>query len=332
MYTKKTETCILDDKIVVYHRYHPYETVQAAPYPYVIIKYPSTSNALYPSGLAHIIRHLQIEQIIQADERMKYIKRISMPFYLAVKDQIDDVNQLELLSVDGGYEIPVLFVNNLAAMKEIVPSQVSEKIFLESESLNVQRAREALGIPDIIDSSNTKSHVSGVPQRMQAAQTQLDVILERCKDSMKLLFQKMHIYTMAYMSGDVYVEGSSSLIKNKNSGTLTQEDIDLLKSQKDLIVQLTAGDNINADKIEQLVKLQNTPVAAQTLQLLGPEAALDLQSLLYYYSGVTEASEIFDKAKSKLEDQANNPPAPMPGQPPMPPGAPMPPQQMPGIG
>jgi hypothetical protein len=137
---------------------------------------------------------------------------------------------------------------------------------------------------------------------------------------------------MAYMSGDVYVEGSSSLIKNKNSGTLTQEDIDLLKSQKDLIVQLTAGDNINADKIEQLVKLQNTPVAAQTLQLLGPEAALDLQSLLYYYSGVTEASEIFDKAKSKLEDQANNPPAPMPGQPPMPPGAPMPPQQMPGIG
>lgn len=328
LYTKYTETCIVDGSIVVYHRYRAKEVAKAGAFPYILFKMPTASGQLFSSGFGHILRTLQLEQIILASKRLKGIEDINRTYYEYVEGSVDD----DIVRNIGG--VDVLCVTQPGAVREIAPNHGAVDMFLNAESRNFERAREYAGIPGILDSSNTKTHLGAVSQRMEASQVQFDVILETVRDGFKELFQKMHVYNMAFLQGSVPIKGSTTAFDTEyNDNILSEEELMLLSTEPDLGIKLNLGVDVGAEKLKGFAAVMNTQPAGMILQMLiqqgtlSQEKLLELGAQMFSLGGLSEFAKIFEVDPNQMammqqqQAQAQQPQG-MPGQ-----GAPQPPQQ-----
>jgi hypothetical protein len=298
LYTKYTETVIINDEIVVYHKIRDTKVRKAGAFPYIVIKMPGTSNSMYGVGLGRTLKGIQYEQTLLASQRLKMLDQIMTVFIEAVEGGVnkEDIERLGDMTI-----IPVA---QPGAIQFRTPPANMEQLFLAPEARNVDRAREYAGLPGMIDSSNTKTHLGAVDKRMEASQVGLDVLLDRVRDSFKRLHSIMHIYSMAYLSGDQPLEGSTVLAeKDSVSNVLTEEQLATLRLQPELVVQLNAGVNIGADKFKSLSTLLNTGIAQTTVQQLLPEKQIEFMGQILDLLDLNEFKPLF---------QANNmtPPAP----------------------
>jgi hypothetical protein len=215
--------------------------------------------------------------------------------------------------------------------------------YMDAESRNFERAREYVNVPGMLDSSNTKTHLGAVGQRMEAAQVQFDAILETVRSNYKALFHKIHVLNMAYLEGDMDLKGSTNLFnKEFSENILTADQLKALASQPELSIELNIGVDMNADKMKSFSALMNTPLVAQVLQQvqesgqMPPENNIKLLGMLFDLAGLTDFRAVFNL------DGSTPPPTPpmgMGGMPPqMPPGMEgtqpppgMPPQGPPGM-
>jgi hypothetical protein len=300
-YTKYTETCIIDNKVVVYHRYRSKNVAKMGAYPYSLLKMPNPSGGLFSVGYGHTLRTLQLEQIILASKRLQTIEE--MHKYILTyagsavdKSKIQNIQNLTLIEVDQP-----------GAIQPIVPNHQAMAGFLEAESRNFQRAEQYSGIPSILDSSNTKTHLGAVPQRMEAAQAQFDVILDNARDAYKEIFQKIHILNMAYLEGELPIKGSMGPFdKEFNDSILDSSELMILANQPELSLQLNLGMDVGAGKLQAFAAVINTNPAAQMLQqlqqsgVLGPEKQMQLMGMLFELGGLTEFRPIFEVSPEEL--------------------------------
>jgi len=308
LYTKYTETCIVDGEIVVYHRYRSKQVAKAGAFPYVLFKMPTASGQLFSAGFGHILRTLQLEQIILASKRLQGIEDINKTYYEVINGAVDE----DMVKNIGG--IDCIFVDQPGAIREVSPNQGAVDMYLNAESRNFERAREYAGIPGILDSSNTKTHLGAVSQRMEASQVQFDVILETVRDSFKEMFQKMHVYNMAFLEGDIPVKGSTSAFDSSyNDNVLTEEELMMLSTEPDLGIKLNLGIDVGADKLKNFAAVINTQPAGNTLQMLiqsgaiGTDKLLELMGMLFSIGGLSEFSKIFEVDPNALMQSMGQP-------------------------
>lgn len=335
LYTRYTETCIIDNSLVVYHQYRARDVVKAGAFPYVMFKMPSTSGGLFSTGYGHILRTLQLEQIILASKRLQSIEDMNGFILQYVGGAVDDI---DIKNIDN---LKVISVEQAGAIQEMVPNHQAMAGFLDAEARNFQRAEQYAGIPSILDSSNTKTHLGAVPQRMEAAQVQFDVILDNVRDGFKELFQKMHVFNMAYLEGDIPIKGSTGPFdKDFDDNVLDATELMLLANQPELSIQLNLGIDVGADKLKSFAAVINTAPVANALQqlqqsgALGSEKMMQLVGMLFDLAGLTEFRPIFEMDPMALQQQQmamQQQQMGMPGQPGPGEGAPpqggMPPQQ-----
>jgi hypothetical protein len=309
LYTKYTETVIVNDNILVYHKVRDSKIRKAGAFPYVLIKLPTTSNSLFSTGLGHLLRGIQEECTLLASQRLKMLDRLMTVFVEVVEGSVEPEDIMTI------QDMTFIKVQQAGGIQFKTPPGNMEQMYLGPEARNMDRAREYAGLPGMIDSSDTKSHLGAVSQRMEASQVQLQVLLDRTRDEFKRLHMMMHIFSMAYLSGDQPLEGSTMIAeKDSTANVLTEEDLALLRLQPELAVQLNAGVNIGADKFKSLSALLNTSVAQGVFSTMLPEKQAGIFGQMMDLLDVDEFKHWFSPENMK-------PPAPpaIPGM--MPPGA-----------
>lgn len=334
-YTNKTETCIVDETYVVYHRYRDPKLVKMGKFPFEMIKYPSTSNTLFSVGLGHILRHLQKEAVVLATKRLKFMDEIFSVWIEYVGDLTDEQKVKRIGNVN------FLEVEQPGAVNFRQPPPGLENIMLGPEERNMQRARQYAGIPAIADSSDTKSHLGNVAQRMEVAQYQFDTILNRVKSGFKHIYEKMHILNMTKLDGNLFVTGSTAIDeRGQVSNVLTEDDLALLRTAPELTLEFTVGENVNGEKLKNASNILNTKVAEMAMAQLKPERLNLLFSYLLNKAGLDDMDTIFDTSEASIppgQDLNGVMPIPgMEGQMPPPPGtipqgAPVPPEMGGGL-
>jgi hypothetical protein len=269
--------------------------VKAGAFPYVMFKLPNPTGALFSSGLGHLLRSLQLEQIILASKRMQTVEEMHRHIITYVGSAVD---KSHVQNIDN---LTLIEVEQAGAIQEMVPNHGAMNGFLDAEARNFQRAEQYAGIPSILDSSNTKTHLGAVGQRMEAAQVQFDVILNNIRDGFKELFQKMHIYNMAYLEGDISIKGSTGPFNSEfTDNVLDASELTILANQPELSLQLNLGMDVGSEKLQAFAAVINTNPAAQIMQQLQtsgmftPERQMKLMGMLFEYGGLTEFREIFD--------------------------------------
>ncbi len=305
-YTRFTETVIINESVVAYHKYRDPKIKKAGPFPYVLLKFPCASASLFSLGLGHILRTLQQEQILLASQRLKMLNEVMTVFVEYVGGKVDEAK------VENLKGLTFIEVDQPGAINFRTPPAGVEQMFLNSEARNFERAREYSGIPAILDSSSQKTHLGAVPQRMEAAQVQFDVILSRVRDNWKKLHQMMHILSMAYLEGDQPIEGSTNIVtQSGEENKLTEDQLQKLAMQPDLTLQLNAGYDVNSEKLKSFATLMNTPFVAEIIKQLVGSQTIELDKLaqsmgmLFDLAGITEFRSIFDveEIKAKIEEQ-----------------------------
>lgn len=303
-YTKYTETCIIDGKIVVYHKYRSNNVKNAGPFPYIMFRMPTASGTLYSVGYGHILRTLQLEQIILASKRLQTVEDMNTPLIQYLSGTVDED---KIKHMQG---MKFIEVEQPGAISEFVPNHGSIDYFLNAESRNFERAREYAGIPGILDSSNTKTHLGAVSQRMEASQVQFNVILDTVRDGFKEIFQKIHSFNMAYLEGDVPIKGSTGPFnKDYDDNVLTEQELMILANEPELAIQLNLGRDIGDEKIKAFAAVVNTQPVAGILQQLQTSGALSLEKqmellgILFNYSGLNEFTHIFEVDQEALAQQ-----------------------------
>jgi hypothetical protein len=326
IYTRKTYTCIIDDVCVAIHRYHDRKTSSTGPYPYILCNYNSCSNTLFSIGIGTILRHIQLEQIFYASERFKHAKTVSTPI-LGVTEGSVDMDSIQRITVGGNYEIPVIVIKGSvasAAIQQIKIGSDNPSIFLDSERLNVERARDDIGVPAVLDASNIKSHTSGIPQQIQAAQSNLDTLLDELRENLKFLFQKMHLMSLANLKGKIVVQPAPGKANvNKDIDSLDEEDLAKLATSENLTLQLTAGEPINDDKVKHLIEFFNTKVGDKAVSILDPASFATLLGMVMTAMGINDFDNIFSPeavqdalAKAAKENEEAQAAQQIPGVPP----------------
>jgi hypothetical protein len=206
--------------------------------------------------------------------------------------------------------LKVIPVESPGAINEMVPNHQAMNGYLDAEQRNFQRAEQYSGVPSILDSSNTKTHLGAVSQRMDAAQGQFDVILDSVRDGFKEVFQKMHILNMAYLEGDISIKGSTSPFdKDFNDNVLDATELMMLANQPELSIQLNLGIDVGADKLKSFAAVINTAPVANALQqlqqtgALGAEKMMQLVGMLFDLAGLTEFRPIFEMDPMAIQQQ-----------------------------
>lgn len=326
LYTKYTETVIIDNKVIVYHRYRSKNVSKAGAYPYVMFTMPKPAGGLYSVGYGHVLRTLQKEQIILASKRNQTIEEMNGTLITYVggsvdEDKVKQIGSLKLLELD-----------QQGAVQELVPNHQSIDMLLNAETRNFERSRDYCGIPAMLDGSDTKTHLGNVQGRMEASQVQFDVILDNVRDGYKELFSKMHILNMAYLEGEVPIKGSTGPFdKDFDDNVLSETELLALATQPDLAIGLNLGVDVGTDKLKSFSALLNVALVNETIKQLqasgqiAPEKLKQMLGMLFDLSGLSEFRSIF------TEDALT--PPPMEG------GAPggagqagMPPQELPPQG
>lgn len=305
--TPKTQTCIVDESIVVFHRLRDVKEKKLGTWSYELLRFPVTTGGLWGVGYGSILKQLQREQRYLASKRLQYLEKMHKPFLEVLDDTVDESKITELK------DCIMVRVSQPGGLTFRLPPAGAEELYLNSEARNMTRAREYAGIPSMLDGSSDKTHMSGVPQRLEAAQVQFDVLLDISRDCFRSTFQKIHVLNMAYLDGDLPIYGSAGAAeRNSASNSLTSEQLEKLKSS-DLVLQLNAGININEDKLKEIAQLMNTGPIGESIQSLSPIYKQIFTGQLFDMSGNSEFRRIFElNAQDLAQQQAMQPPA-MPG-------------------
>lgn len=300
--TPKTQTCIVDESLVVYHKIRDPKIKRMGPWSYEVLRFPSTSGSLWSVGYGYVLRQLQKEQTYIASKRLQYLEKMHKPFIEVIDDAVDESKIKELK------DCIMIRTMQPGSVNFRMPPAGAEEMYLNSESRNVQRAREFVGIPPILDGSSEKTHLSGVNQRIDAAQVQFDVLLDVCRDSFKSLYQKIHTLNMAYLEGSLPIYGAAGITeKNSLANSLSDEQIGKLRSS-DVVLELNAGISIGEEKLKSFAQLLNTSPMAASLQALPPQYQIILLGQLLDMGGIPEFKRIFDLGAQDILNQMAAPP------------------------
>lgn len=320
--TSKTQTCIVDECIVVYHKFREAKVKKLGTWSYELLRFPVTTGGLWGVGFGSILKHLQKEQRYLASKRLQFLEKMHKPFIEVLDETVDESKIKELK------DCIMIRTTQPGGINFRMPPAGAEELYLNSEARNIVRSREYAGIPAMLDGSSDKTHMSGVPQRLEAAQIQFDVLLDIARDCFKSLYQKIHVLNMAYLDGDLPIYGSAGVAEKASaSNSLMQEALEKLKSS-DLVLELNAGVNVNEDKLKEIAQLLNTAPVAEALQQLGPIYKQIFIGQLLDMSGNSEFKRIFELNAQDMMQQQMNQPAPPPmegGLPPEQGGGEMPP-------
>jgi hypothetical protein len=249
-----------------------------------------------------------------------------------MEGSVDEAKLQKAKSVDG---ITFLEVSQPGAVQEMAPNPALMNAFLDAETRNFERAREYVNVPGMIDSSNTKTHLGAVSQRMEASQVQFDAILESVRSNFKNLYHKIHVLNKAYLDGDIDIHGSTNLFnKQYVDNVLTADMLKILSTQPELSIELNIGVDMNADKLKSFSALMNTPLVAQILQqiqqqgILPPDKQLQVLGMLFDLGGLTDFRSVFNLDGTPLPPPPPMTPPGMGGSPGAPPqvGGEMPPE------
>lgn len=323
--TTKTQTCIIDESIVAYHKLRDPKVKKLGVWSYEVIRFPVTTGGLWGVGYGNILKHLQKEQRYLASKRLQFLEKMHKPFIEVLDETVDESKIKELK------DCIMIRTTQPGGINFRLPPAGAEELYLNSEARNMVRAREYAGIPSMLDGSSDKTHMTGVPQRLEAAQVQFDVLLDIARDSFKSMYQKIHILNMAYLDGDLPIYGSvGSAERNSASNSLTQQQLEKLK-RSDTVLELNAGVDVNAEKLKEIAQLINTGAVQEMLQQLSPVYKQIFAGQLFDMSGNSEFRRIFElDAQEKVmaaQAQAAMPPeqagAGMEGQPGAPPESPL---------
>jgi len=329
LYTKYTETVIIDDRLVVYHRYRDYKTRKAGVYPYYLFRMPCSSGSLFSVGFGQVLQDLQLEQILLASKRLQMLEQMNGVLVQYIEGCVEE-DKIKLFGKAPG--IHFLEVTQPGSVTVTNPDSQIADSFLATENRNFERAREYINVPGILDSSNTKTHLGAVSERIDSAQTTFDVILDRVRDGFKELYQKIHVLNMNFLEGDISLKGATSILdKTKIENTLSEEQLMLLAKQPDLSIELNVGYDINSDKLKSFAALLNTPFVGKSIEQLlmsnaiSPDKLTKALGMLFDLAGLTEFRPMFSldgaTPEATAQPQGQGIP-PQPGQPPMPEGIP----------
>ena len=309
--TPKTQTCIVDEDIVVYHRFRNPKEKKMGAWSYELLRYPVTSGGLWGVGYGSILKQLQKEQRYLASKRLQYLEKMHKPYIEVLDDTVDESKIKELK------DCIMVRVSQPGGLSFRLPPAGAEELYLNSEARNMTRAREYAGIPAMLDGSSDKTHMTGIPQRLEAAQVQFDVLLDIARDTFKSTFQKIHVLNMAYLDGDLPIYGAAGVAeKNTASNSLSEDQLQKLKNS-DLVLQLNAGINVNDEKLKEIAQLMNTAPIAEAIQGLSPINKQIFIGQLFDMSGNTEFKRIFElNAQELAQQQMSQPPQAMMGMPP----------------
>lgn len=306
--TRKTETCIIDNQIVAYHRIRDAKIKRKGPWSYVHFMVPSTSNSTWGIGLGFWLRQLQGEQNQLASMRMQYLTLMYKPFIEIING--GGVDAAELLNGDA---FNALIVKQPGSVNFKMPAQGSENIFQPAEQSNIERTRFYASQPAMIDGSTDKTHLTGAAQRMEAGQIPFDVLLSITRDGINDLYNMIHELNLAYLEGDLPVNGTSDLNNpDTMANTITQEQLDLLRASRNSL-QLFAGQNLAANKLELIPQLMQSPTIDAQLKGLSPINGLALTSEIFDAAGLNNISKIITRDIEQKAQQSQMGPPPQPG-------------------
>lgn len=322
MFTPKTETVVISDSFVVYHKAHNAAVAKSGMswHPYIMLKWPGTSNSTYGLGLGHFLRNLQQEQIIIASQRMQMLDILPNVYMEYVEGQ---VLPEYIESIKNIIAVPV---EQMGSIRVTTPAAGAEMAFLNAEDRNFARARTYAGIPEMLEGTS-KTHLGAIDKRMDASQVQFDVILERTRDAFKVLHNKMHLMSMAYLEGDLPVYGSISNQGDELAGVLTQDQLDILRNATETVMQLNAGYDVQADMFKALGNLFNTALAQQIVGQLPPDNQFKVFSeMMGMLPGLESLSPLFDPTMFPPPAPPSAAPGQLPPEQGMGGGAPIPPE------
>lgn len=295
LYTKYTETCIINNEIVVYHRFRSKNVSKAGMYPYVFFNMPKPTGGLFSVGYGHVLRTLQLEQIILASKRLQTVEDLNGSIIQYVGDAVDE-DKIKNIG-----NLTCIAVDQPGAISELVPNHDSMTKLLDAESRNFERSREYCGIPGMLDGTDTKTHLGAAQQRMEASQVQFDVILDNVRDGFKEIFNKIHVLNMAYLEGELSIKGGTGPFdQDYNDNVLSESELSLLATQPDLSIQLNLGMDVGADKLKAFASLLNVQIVNQTIAALqqsnqiSPDKMRQLMGMLFDLAGLTEFRSIFE--------------------------------------
>lgn len=306
--TRKTETCVIDDTIVAYHRVRDAKIKRKGPWSYVHIMLPTTTNSNWGVGLGFWLRQLQSEQTQLASMRLQYLSLMYKPYI-----EVPFGSGIEAGEIINGEAFNVLQVKTPGQINFKMPTPGSENIFQPAEQSNIERTRFYASQPAMIDGSTDKTHLTGAAQRMEAGQIPFNITLSIVRDGVNDLYNMIHELNLAYLEGDLPVNGTSELNNPQTmANTITQEQLDLLRANRNSL-QLFAGQNVAADKLELIPQLMQSPVVAEKLQALDPMNGLAVVSEIFDSAGLNNISKIITKDIEQKAEKAQMAPPPQPG-------------------
>lgn len=296
--TTKTQTCIIDETIVAFHKLRDPKVKKLGVWSYELLRFPVTTGGLWGVGYGSILKYLQKEQRYLASKRLQFLEKMHKPFIEVLDETVDESRIKEMK------DCIMIRTTQPGGINFRLPPAGAEELYLNSEARNMVRAREYAGIPSMLDGSSDKTHMTGVPQRLEAAQVQFDVLLDIARDSFKSMYQKIHVLNMAYLDGDLPIYGSvGSAERNNAANSLLQSQLAKLQAS-DTVMELNAGVDVNSEKLKELAQLINTAAVQEMIQGLSPVYKQIFGGQLFDMSGNSEFKRIFElDAQDKL-DQA----------------------------
>jgi hypothetical protein len=269
---------------------------------------PSTSNSTWGIGLGFWLRQLQQEQTQLASMRLQYLSLMYKPYI-----EVPFGTGVEAGQIYNGPAFNVLEVKVPGQINFKMPTPGSENIFQPAEQSNIERTRFYASQPAMIDGSTDKTHLTGASQRIEAGQIPFNVTLSIVRDGVNDLYNMIHELNLAYLEGDLPVNGSSELNNPQTmANIITQEQLDLLRESRNSL-QLFAGQNLAADKLELIPQLSQAPLVAESLQALAPANRLAIVGEIFDAAGLNNISKIINADIEEKAKQSQMGPPPQPG-------------------
>lgn len=341
--TRKTETCIINDEIVVYHKIRDAKLKRKGWNSYIHLSIPSTTGGLWGVGYGWTLRQLQQEQNMLASMRLQFLDVFYKPFF-----EVTAESGVDAIDIQSMPKFNVLRSKVPGQLQFRTPPAGSDTIFQNAEQANINRTRYYAAQPDIFDGSADKTHQTGMAQKMEAAQVPFNNLLAQIRDDFNVLFGKIHETNLALLQGGVDVHVSDIIDDPETSAsTLTEEHLQILRENRN-VMQIFAGKDLSEDKMNSLNQLLQLPLISELLQPVTPGTKAIIGGELFAYASVPEIDALIKKdlrdqkkaqeqamAAAPMEQMLQNPETGLPPQdlntPSPQPGAPPKAQQMPPI-
>jgi hypothetical protein len=308
METRKTETCIINGDIVVYHKIRESKIKRRGAFSYVHLSLPNTGNSLWGVGLGWFLRQLQHETNILASMRMQFLNMFFKPYI-----EINEASGVDPVEIISNAKFNTIVTKQPGTIQWRLPPTGSENIFQNTEQANISRTRFYASQPDTIDGSSDKTHQTAMGAKMEAGQIPFNVMLSIVRDGVNTLYSKIHETNLAYLQGDLEVTHAGGIDEPSTmASVMTDEHLDLLRENRNSI-QLYAGKDLSEDKLTALNQNLQNPLIGELLQGVSSNTKAIIAGQIFAYSGCDDIDKLIkkdlrDQEEAKAQQAAAAPP------------------------